>query len=265
MHNLKILSWLFFLVNAVKFNVTDEDGGGSAGSEGSEGNSEGGAGAGAEGGAGEGGSGGSGEAGTGGEGGQGAEGGNGEGGQVDLSSLPEATQKYIKDLRKENAGYRTNLRTSEDRLGRIEQGLQSMFGEEGEDQVSPEERIQGLTQTTEALSMQNAVLSIALETGLSGDQAQYFQFLLQKEAEGLEENEEISEERFDALISTVKGVQGQNGGTGSTSVDGGGKPPQGGGTEVTAEQFGNMSYMEKVNLRKANEPLYNKLFAAAKL
>lgn len=188
-------------------------------------------------------------------------------GKVDLSTLPEGVQKYIKDLRKENANYRTQSRNNEDKLDKITNGLKSIFGEDDGDQVSPEEQVQILSSHNGSLEFRNSVLTIAVENGLNTDQAEYLEFLIAKEAESLKDNEELSEDVYEELLGKVKGLGGASGGSKTdTSADGDGTPPagEGGKGETTVEDFARMSLVQKTKLKNENPNLYNKLFADAR-
>lgn len=240
---------LFGLVNAVTFYVDGEgEGGGSGEGEGDTGN--------------------------GGEGAGGNTDGNGDGdggSGDDFDSLPEFAKKMIKDLRSESAASRTKNKTLEERFGKMEAGMKSALGLDDDDQESPEERVQTLTQQSESLAIRNAILEVAIENGLNKDQSDYFGYLLQKEGESLEDDQEISEERYQELVNSSKALGAQGSGTADTDVEGdagagkgNGGDGQGTGSEMTAEQFSKLGYGEKVSLRQENSALYDKLFQEAR-
>lgn len=247
MRKFSLMSVLFFLINAVQFNIVDDEGGGSTGGEGEGNTGDGEA---------------SGESGT-----QNGEAGSGEGAGSegeDINSLPEWAQKQIKSLRTESASNRVKSKGLEDRFGKLEAGLKSALGLGEEEELSAEERIGGLSDQNQSLAVNNAILEVAIENGLNREQADYFGYLLEKAGENLEDEAELSEEIYEGLVVKAKGMASGSQ-VADTSVDGtSGTPPKGGKLQVTVEQFSNMGYGEKVSLRKENESLYNKLFNEAR-
>lgn len=240
---------LIFLSNVLQLGVTGDEGGGSAGGEGDGGE------AGSEGD-----EGGSGEAGD-----KGNQGGS-DGDQNKVEDLPEFAQKMIKDLRAESANNRTKNKGLEEKFNKMQDGFKSALGLSDDDQVSPEDQVKNLTSSNDSLSMRNAVLEVAIENGLNKEQSEYFEFLLGKEADSLEENGEISEERYDELVTKSKAMGGASGRPADTSADGDGDTPPVGGSEgdaISLEAFTKMGYADKVSLRKKDSNLYNKLFSEA--
>lgn len=253
LRKLFLFNILFNLLNAVTFYVDGEGEGGGSGEGDGQGDSG---------------------TGDGGEGsGDGADGdgdGNGSTGD-DFDSLPDFAKKMIKNLRSESAASRTKNKTLEDRFTKMEAGMKSALGLEDDDQASPEERVQTLTQQSESLAIRNAILEVAIENSLTKEQSDYFGYLLQKEGESLEDDQEITEERYQELVNSSKALGGKQSGTADTDVEGdagngegNGGDGQGGNTGMTAEQFSNLGYGEKVKLRNENQPLYDKLFAEAR-
>ena len=193
--------------------------------------------------------------------------------QAGLDSFSPEAQKMIKDLRKENAKHRTKGKETTDRFDKLEKGLKLALGMEGDDQASPEDKINSLNDQNYGLEFRNTILEIAVDKGLNNEQSEYLSFLFEKEigSDKYTEEEGMTDEDLDALIAKVKGTVGGNSGnagSGSSSVDGNDKnkspdPKQKG--DYTVEQFSKMNLIEKIKLRKENEPMYNKLFAEAKL
>lgn len=184
----------------------------------------------------------------------------------DLSGLDEKTKKYILKLRKENAKHRTAVKTTEDRLGKLEKGLKSAFGLEDQESVDPEKQISSLQSEREALAFKAAVMETAIENGLNMDQANYFQFLLAQKSNELEEGEELSDEALTDLVTKSKAIGGKGGVGGSTSVTGGGTTPRkpGASGDITLEQFTKMSMTEKSKLYQNDANTYNALMAEAR-
>ena len=244
--NGSLLGILFFLLNAVQFNIVDDNAGG--GSDDNDNNDNGG----------------SGDNDSGNQGDNDSGNSDDDSNDNDVSKLPEFAQKMIKTLRGEAAANRTKNKSSEDRLTKLENGLKSALGLGDDDQATPEQQIQDLTAQSQDFAARNAVLEVAIEEGLSRDQSDYFGYLLQKEGDSLEDGQELTEERYAELIKLAKGT-GASGESANSSVDDDGTPDNSGNAgTITPEQFGLMSYGEKVALRQKDEALYNKLFNEAR-
>jgi len=192
------------------------------------------------------------------------EGGDGEGGKFEMDKLPDSAQKYIKELRSENANHRTKARGSDDELTTFKNAMKSALGLGDEDQVSPEEQVKSLTSQSQDLAFTNSVLSLSIEHGLGTDQNEFLQFLIGKEVKTLEENQELSEEVLSELIAKAKGSGGKAQGSGNTSVDDDGTPAPGGNSEtMSAQDFASLNLVRKTELKSKNPNLYSKLFAEA--
>jgi hypothetical protein len=201
--------------------------------------------------------------------------GEGEGDNPDDPSWDEKTKAYIQSLRKENAKYRNTAKERDDRLSALEEmqakrdkALKAALGMEDEDDDVPvEQRLEAATQVQNQLAFQNEVLQLALENGITGDQNEYFQFLVSKAVSELDDDGEFTDEDLAEIVAKVKGVSG-SAGSGSTSVGTSGEgqtpPPASSGSDtITAEDFAKMSFSEKGQLFGKNEALYKKLNAEA--
>jgi cell division protein FtsB len=177
----------------------------------------------------------------------------------DLSALPESVQKMIKDLRTENAKYRTERNGLSSKLEKFEKGFKTMFGEEDDD-VEPQVKIDALQGQYESLSTRNAILEIAIENGISGSEnIEYFEFLMSKKLGSLQENEEMTEDDLADIISKLNVKSG--GGKANTSTNDGGKGGKGPESkdEINQESFNKMTITEKSKLYQTKPELYNKL------
>lgn len=184
-------------------------------------------------------------------------------GGFDLSKMPQEVQDLVKGLRSENAKYRTEKKSLAERLDKMESGFKSIFGEQ--EQVSPELQLQELSSNYQQLELKNAFLEIAIENGVARDQREYFEFLMAKALDSLEEDEELSEEAFEQILSKVNGT-GQSKGSANTSVDdknAGNKNPNG-QTGTSLEQFLAMSLTQKSKLFSEKPDVYNALMVEAK-
>lgn len=188
------------------------------------------------------------------------------GGELDISELPEDLQKYIKSLRKESAKYRTkatNLETSYAQLSSRVKGLAG--GEEGEDDLTPEQHAERLEVTSHTLAFDNAILTAAVSHGINRDGLKYFRFLVAERTEELGEGEELSEEDVEEIAQEVAAKTGKKTVRTSVTGDEGGKGSKAPGTKkgVTLEHFVKMGVLEKTNLRKRDPELYTALHKEA--
>jgi hypothetical protein len=178
-----------------------------------------------------------------------------------LESLPEWAQKEIKALRSESAKHRTSNKTLAERLEQFEKGLKGMLGVEDEDDLPPEHKIQIFQEQVQQMEFQNAVLSLGIDYGLSGETMDYFSFLLQKELDSLEEGEELSDER---LLEVVQKSKGNSQTPADSSVDKKKTPSPDNSSSVNVEQFSKMNVLEKSKLYSTNPDLYQTLMAEAR-
>ncbi len=196
--------------------------------------------------------------------------------EVDDSAWDSKTKDYIQSLRKENAKYRTSAKERDDRLTSLEEmqskrdkALKAALGIEDEDDTPIEDKFEAAQMESANLQFKNEVLSLAIENGIGGDQAEYFEFLIGKAVSELDEDGEITEEDIDSIVARVKGASGNaNAGNGSTSINKGadGKQdpnPSAGSESIGVEDFANMSFSKKGELFGKNPDLYKKLNAEA--
>lgn len=174
----------------------------------------------------------------------------------------EEQKAYIESLRKENAKYRTKSKELEtqytgltERFSKMEKGLKGLFGDEGDDETPPEEKVQLLQSQNENLVLNNALTEAAIEYGVGKQDFTYFKFLVQEKLAALEDGEELTEEDLDVLAKEARRGKGAT----STSIEGGGTPPpeQTGG--ITLEQFQAMGINERSALFGKDEALYKQL------
>lgn len=181
----------------------------------------------------------------------------------DIADL-ETAKKVIADLRKENAKTRTSKNSVEERLTKFESGLKKLFGGDEEEELTPEKLQQFKTQSEEADS-RAAILELAFEHGVGKEGLKYFSFLVTDEVAGLEEGEEITDERLAELAAEARGKQVSS----NTSVDDpkapGGKPPATPvGGAVSLDEFVKMSIGEKSALYSKDTALYETLVQQAR-
>ena len=182
-----------------------------------------------------------------------------------FDTLPAFAQKMVKDLRKENASYRTKAKALEERMGTIESGLKSIFGGEEGNEIPPEQQLGMAQQQLEAFATQNQILGLAIEHGIPKEGVKYFNYLLNDRIESLEEGEEIGEEDIAALAQEARAKSGGIPGGNTTSVQPNSAPKQGSQSgEVSLEQFGRMTIEERTQLFRKNPNRYHSLMAEMK-
>lgn len=197
---------------------------------------------------------------------------------VDESKWDAKTKSYIEKLRGEAAKNRKKAKTLEDdvtslksQFSNMQTNLKKALGVGDDEELTPEQQVEALSNQNHGLGMQNQIMSIALEKGISGKDAyDYFEHLIAKEIDGLEEDEELSAETIDSVTAKVKKVMG--GSMISTSVEGqgdedgkGDNPPKPGSKDsVTVDQFVAMTTTEKSQLYTKNPDQYSKLMAEAR-
>ncbi|MCK5880844.1 MAG: hypothetical protein KAG18_03150 [Sinobacterium sp.] len=180
----------------------------------------------------------------------------------DFESLPDWAQKQIKDLRQENGDRRTKSTALEDRLGKIEGGLKSMFGGGEGEELTPEQQLEAVVSENEALKYDMAMNDVCREHEISPDKKEYFDFLLNKACDTLEEGQELPEEALLEIVQQAK----SSGAKANSSVeeDNGGKKPEGSKGEKTLEEFNKMSIVEKTKLYQESPAVYKSLFAQSR-
>lgn len=196
-----------------------------------------------------------------------------EDGEVDESKWDEKTKAYIAKLRGESAKHRTKAKELGSKLTQTEAQKKAILKAAGieDESESPEVKLQAATSEKHALTFRNATLELALENGIAKDDVEYFQFLIEKRAAGLKDDEELSDEQMAGIIADVKKRGGK--GAGNTSVGqgkgasggtGGSPNPEGTNTAVTLDQFCKMNMSEKTKLYGQNADLYNQLMSQAR-
>lgn len=195
------------------------------------------------------------------------------GSSPDESKWDESTRNYIKQLRAESANHRTKSKSLETQLSKLTGDVDTLKGslrkalgqEDGDDSGSPEEQITQLKTGNEQMAFRLAVMESAFEHGFtSKDQVEYYEFLIQKKASELKDDEEVSDEAMAEIVTKVKGFSKPGSGTSTTSVNGQKPPPSDSSTQaVSVEAFAKMSIMEKSTLYAKDPTQYERLMAAA--
>jgi len=111
--------------------------------------------------------------------------------------------------------------------------------------------------------MENAILSIAVQNNIGADSLEYFQFLVSKRANELQEGEELTDEDLKPILDEVKSKQKSTQASTSVSPDQTKTNPNA-GSDVTLEQFAKMGMLDKSALFRKNPQLYESLMAQAR-
>jgi hypothetical protein len=143
-----------------------------------------------------------------------------ESSEEDDSKWDDSTKAYIKKLRDENAKHRTKNKELNSSVKSERERVKAILKAAGieDESEKPEEKIKNLSAATDQLAFRNAVLETALKSGITGDEMEYFEFLVTKAVGELEEDEELPEEVMTALVAKVKKTSGK--GSANTSVNG---------------------------------------------
>lgn len=186
-----------------------------------------------------------------------------EGGEGQESSLTlDQAMAEIKKLRKENADRRVSSKSLEEKLAQMEQFQSKVKAAMGlEEETSPEETAQILQQQNAALEIELGITQLAMQSGISPDQQDYFRFLLGQELEALEEGQELSEESLNGVLAKVRAVGGQR--QSSTGLNTTEAPAPNTSGTVTLEQFTKMNPGEKSALFMKDQGLYERLMTEA--
>lgn len=179
------------------------------------------------------------------------------GNQNDINSLPEWAQKHIKDLRKESAKNRNNLKTAREQLEKKKKPKSKSEDSQEEDE---EEDFQVDSQAYQ-IQVENEILNVALENGVPKEQVKFFKFLVLDRLNSLEEGEELDEDDIAEIIKELPAGKGSKGPANSSFGGNGskGKSPAGAKAEVTKEEFSKMGIIARSKLYQKNPELYNKL------
>lgn len=187
-------------------------------------------------------------------------------GEDDLGDFadPKKALAEIKKLRSENAERRTKAKDFETKFNAMQakfERLQQFFGNEGQEEIDPEEHIAQLYGALETTEVEASVNQLARIYNVPIEHDDYFRFLLNQRFATMEEGEEIGEEDFEAIINKVQALGGVQKNV-STGV--GAKAPNPGEQgSVTVEDFKKMNTLEKSDLYTKNPTLYAKLSAEA--
>lgn len=187
--------------------------------------------------------------------------GDGQGSGNSTMSLEDA-QKIIKELRAENAKHRTEKNNLSTRLEKIEKGLKLVSGD-GEDDETAEVKLGKLEPKIQSLEVRNAMYELAIEHSISKADFEYFEFLMSKKFDSLEEGQEMTEEDLEAILGQLKSRSQKA--PANTSAGTGTKPDNASGKDgVTLEQFVKMGMMEKSKLYQTKPDLYASLLSEAR-
>jgi hypothetical protein len=179
----------------------------------------------------------------------------------------ENTKAYIKKLRDENASHRTKGKDLASKLKEANERTKAILKAAGieDESEKPEEKLKTLTAQSETLALRNAVLESAVQHGISGEDVEFFEFLITKALSQLEEGEELSDEILTKIVTQVK-KQGGKGASSSVGGKGGsgGQPPPGDSGKISLDDFCRMGMMAKTELYNKDPKLYQALMDEAK-
>jgi hypothetical protein len=183
-----------------------------------------------------------------------------------VEDLPQAAQDLIKSLRTENADRRTKSNNLSTRLENIENGFKTMFGDDVDNKLTPEQRLEQVSGENQSLSYNNAVTNMAYENGIPHENFEYFSFLMEKAVNNLDEGQELSEEDLKLVIQQSKALVKAEAGESNSSVDGKQKEGQdpNSATGVTLDSFVSMGMVQKSELYRKSPDIYNSMIKQAR-
>lgn len=182
--------------------------------------------------------------------------------EFDISSLPQEAQDLIKNLRKENGKHRTDKNLTAAELEKFKKAFKIISGEDDEEE--PEVKLSKVSEELSSAKMKTAMLELAYENNIPTDQRDYFEFLMSKKLESLEEGEELSEEGLAEIVAKVTKKGPANTSTKEDGKGDGKKAPAGQADGVTLDQFLAMGMLAKSKLYSEKPEIYNALLAEAK-
>lgn len=182
---------------------------------------------------------------------------------IDESTLDERTKNYLKRMRAENAKHRTRANKLETEFESVKARLKGLVGGEDGDDETPEQKIEGLASSVNSLSMENAILSIAVQNNIGADSLEYFQFLVSKRTNELQEGEELTDEDLKPILDEVNSKRKSTQSSTSVSPDQTKTNPTA-GSEITLEQFSKMGMLDKSALFRKSPQLYESLMVQAR-
>lgn len=181
---------------------------------------------------------------------------------------PEKVKAKLKSLRDENVKRRLKNKELASNFSKVSETLNklksALVGED--DDADPEEKIKGLQRLAEDQASQLAIKDLVISHGITGEQSEYFEFLIGKAVGDLDEGEELSEESLNEIVAKAKGA----GGVKKTSTGAGGAgngklpPPPGKKGEISAASFSKMTMVEKSQLYSSDPATYRRVFDEAK-
>ena len=187
---------------------------------------------------------------------------------LDEEKLDEKTKAHIAKLRKEAAGHRTKAKDLASKLKTSDEQKKAILKAAGieDESEKPEEKVKSLTATSQQLAFRSAILEAAVEHGIAKDQLEFFEFLVQREAGKLEENEELSDEQLAEIVAKVKkqGASAANTSVESDDDEDKTPAPNTGKKGITLDQFCQMGMTKKSELYAKNPKLYEQLANEAK-
>jgi len=178
----------------------------------------------------------------------------------DPDKADEKTKKYIADLRKENAKYRTEAKDAKSKLETVNKALGGDAGTE-----TAEQKVARLAAERETIAFDNAVLANAVEHGISKDGMKYFKYLIAEAAGELGDGEELAPEKIAAIAAEAKAKAVKPAATTTVTTTQGATtpPPTTGATPLTVEAFAALGFNEKCRLYEKDPTQYESLMKQA--
>lgn len=182
----------------------------------------------------------------------------------DESKADDRTKKYIAKLRKEAGSHRTKAKDLASKVKSEQDRVKAILkaaGIESEDE-DPTTKLKEADQQKHALAFSNAVYKEAIKNGIGEDQLEFFEFMVAKAINELDEGEELPEEALMAIVNKCKKSGASK--KANSSTNSATPPPGDNPDKISLEKFCLMTILEKSKLYESNKDLYAELYAQAK-
>lgn len=188
---------------------------------------------------------------------------NSEDQELDAFKDPEKALREIKKLRAENARHRTKNKEIESQYTSMQSKFSKMKEAAGisddQEEVDPAVLVQQKDERIAELEYQIAMNEVRAGLGISSEHQEYFDFLVAKRLQDLEEEEELGDEELQEIARKVLG----NSAPSTTGIRQQTKKPLE-KESVSVQKFAQMTMTEKNQLFLNDRATYDRLFEEAK-
>jgi hypothetical protein len=189
--------------------------------------------------------------------------------ELDDSKLDPKTKAYLAKLRKENASHRNKNKDLVSKVQTVEQRNKAILKAAGLlDEEKPEEKLANAAATNNQQAFEILILKSSRAHKIPDENLEFYEYLMAKAFNALEEGDELSEEDLAAIVTKCKGGAGKSATSTVLRFDKDGKPIKEAGPgesgQMTLDKFCEMSITEKSKLYLESPEVYETFFKAAK-